>query len=211
MKINTLLTAAVLAATLAGGAQATTVTVTGSSLTPAGNNDFLDEMTTAIGALTFFAPSSLSVVGPVRLTFTAVGAESGLNNGFTAVGFGGFLENGNFGEGTNFLGSGAGSFAGTFAGGSLQTLLSFFTQGGSGPAAAPDGTNTQFGVFTRGTGPQTTVFLAFDDNPGNPDDNHDDFIVRMDVAAIPVPAAGLLLVGALGGLAALRRRKAIAA
>lgn len=30
-------------------------------------------------------------------------------------------------------------------------------------------------------------------------------------SAVPVPAAGLLLVGALGGLAALRRRKAIAA
>jgi hypothetical protein len=36
-------------------------------------------------------------------------------------------------------------------------------------------------------------------------------IDSISVSAVPVPAAGLLLIGALGGLAALRRRKALAA
>jgi hypothetical protein len=35
--------------------------------------------------------------------------------------------------------------------------------------------------------------------------------VYVNTAAVPVPAAGLMLVGALGGMAALRRRKQIAA
>ena len=38
-----------------------------------------------------------------------------------------------------------------------------------------------------------------------------DWMRVVTVAAVPVPAAGFLLVGALGGLAALRRRKALAA
>ncbi len=35
-----------------------------------------------------------------------------------------------------------------------------------------------------------------------------DIIVRYDLAPVPIPAAGFLLIGALGGLAALHRRKA---
>jgi hypothetical protein len=37
--------------------------------------------------------------------------------------------------------------------------------------------------------------------------NSDPSILKVDVATVPVPAAGFLLIGALGGLVALRRRK----
>ncbi len=40
-------------------------------------------------------------------------------------------------------------------------------------------------------------------------DSYGGFVDNVSVAPVPVPAAGLLLVGALGGLAALRRRKAV--
>ena len=46
---------------------------------------------------------------------------------------------------------------------------------------------------------------------GGPNGDYDDLIVRMDVipttAPVPLPAAGVLLVGALGGLGLMRRRR----
>jgi len=62
------------------------------------------------------------------------------------------------------------------------------------------GTNTTFVAATSGT-----LFLYnFDSNSG---DNGGE--IEATISAVPVPAAGLLLIGALGGLAALRRRKAV--
>ncbi|MEO8244978.1 MAG: VPLPA-CTERM sorting domain-containing protein, partial [bacterium] len=59
-----------------------------------------------------------------------------------------------------------------------------------------------------------SVVLWFDDN-GSPDDNHDDMAIRISItgngsgtlSTVPVPAAGFLLFGALGGLAAFKRRR----
>lgn len=54
-------------------------------------------------------------------------------------------------------------------------------------------------VFNNGR----SVLAFFGDGRGDAD--FDDMVVRID--AVPVPAAGLLLLGALGGLGALRSRK----
>ncbi|MEM9435414.1 MAG: VPLPA-CTERM sorting domain-containing protein [Pseudomonadota bacterium] len=54
------------------------------------------------------------------------------------------------------------------------------------------------------------LFLFFDDDGANNDDNHDDMAIRLSIVPpIPLPAAGFLLLAALGGLGvASRRRKA---
>lgn len=59
------------------------------------------------------------------------------------------------------------------------------------------------------------VWLFLDDWGAGPDDNHDDMVVRLEVqqgrigiAPVPLPAGGLLLLGGLAGLVALKRRKA---
>lgn len=80
---------------------------------------------------------------------------------------------------------------------------------GSGPnTATPNFFTSYLPGFNPSGGNSALLFL--DDGGGGADDNHDDLIVRLDYvpAPIPVPAGGLLLIGALGGLAALRRRKA---
>lgn len=59
--------------------------------------------------------------------------------------------------------------------------------------------------------PVTTTMIEFyagiGNDFGNGLGNPDFALAGVDVATVPVPAGGLLLIGALGGLAALRRRK----
>jgi hypothetical protein len=204
MKFGTL-TAAALALTLSAGmASATTVTIGGTATPPAGNNNFIAELTAA-GATSFVTHGSVFLNGPARLTFTAVAAESGFNNSFTD-GTNILAECFDFGFGDNFLTSViGGTFSGIFAGGSLDALLAFSNN--QHPNFTANGGLFEFGVFFDNE-TTDTFFLAFDDGEGRSgDDNHDDYIIRVNVAAVPVPAAGLMLIGALGGLAALRRRR----
>lgn len=50
-----------------------------------------------------------------------------------------------------------------------------------------------------------SILVYFDDKSQPVDKDYDDMAMRIDV--VPVPAAGFLMIGAIGGLAALRRRK----
>ena len=60
---------------------------------------------------------------------------------------------------------------------------------------------SSFGSITR---------LFFDDNSTSAGVGYANFSFDQVAAPIPLPAAGFLLIGALGGLAALRRRKVVA-
>jgi len=190
----------------AGMASAATVAITGTNTPVAGNNDFVSQLGSALNpTLTFLTNASFTLSGPARLTFTSVGAESGFVNSFAATGAGVLLET--EGSVSNFLTGGFASITGIFSGGLLDALLSF----SNGLGFMPGPGTTEFGVFTSGGLNNSVFFLAFDDGQGSSaDDNHDDLIVRVNVAAVPIPAAGFLLIGALGGLAALRRRRKIA-
>jgi hypothetical protein len=89
--------------------------------------------------------------------------------------------------------------------GTLNTLKLFldgdlkFTLAGTGPAGFSGNVNNSVLVTISGLSFDTMVVGA-----GNPAFE----FANLTVAPVPVPAAGLLLVGALGGLALARRRKA---
>lgn len=95
-----------------------------------------------------------------------------------------------------------------FTAGSLLNKLVFSSDRGVTAGIGHDG----FGIFLRSaqtTGQGVTeFFLGYDDQIGSADDNHDDFVVRAVVSAVPEPGtwamliAGFTLVGSL-----LRRRK----
>ena len=79
----------------------------------------------------------------------------------------------------------------------------------------PDNSATNPNFFVsegRGSAGQT-LFLFFDDGGAGNDDNHDDLVVRLsigdgntDPSPVPLPATGLLLLGALGGMRMMKRR-----
>lgn len=87
---------------------------------------------------------------------------------------------------------------------SIGTLLGSVTGPGGGPPVTAVGSWTQIlasFVITQ-TGNYDLVFAA-----SGTDNSLGGFIDNVSIAPIPLPAGGLLLIGALGGLAALRRRK----
>jgi hypothetical protein len=210
MKLRSLLAATALAAAAAFGSTASATTY-GTIGGPGGGNEYLGD--DILGG--YFGGDLYLVGGPASITVTIIGSEAGYNNSFT------------FGGVTYSTGGGTNSFndLGVFSWdvvGVTSGLLDFVfsTNGGAGSVA--NGSNQDnlpsipnfFVSFlpdpTSSFGQSLLLFL--DDGAGNGTDNHDDLIVRLDlnggtIAPVPLPAGGLLLIGALGGLAALRRRK----
>lgn len=214
------LASAVLVTALAvGAASAATLSITGgtSGLVPgstATNN--------ALGPLGFgtslagYYGANIQLAGSGDLKFELLGAEAGNTNTFTYSPTGQSLTDIGDGNPNGFFNpAGIGSFSvANVLAGLLQ--FSFSTSGGNLTVlngANPNNTNPAsaginfFATFadTVNSRAGSVLYLFFDDDGANNDDNHDDLVIR--ISAVPVPAAGLLLVGALGGLAALRRRK----
>jgi len=159
--------------------------------------------------------ANLYLNGNADITIEYLGAEDGFDNLFTFE-----SETFNTGGGTNVwdktgiglaktvlnVAGGLLNFSFSANGSAVNTVSNGSNPDGSGTLAAPDFFVSFDGNATATSGQSVTLW--FDD--GGTDDNHDDMAVRLSVAGgsistIPLPAAGWLLLGAFGGLGALRR------
>lgn len=223
--LTKILTAGALALSLAGTASAATLTINGGTAGTVpggvknGNNALipLGLAPSAFGPYEGFygAQIGLTTNTKAKIKYTLLGWEASYINTFTS-------------DGDSFGSDGTGKKVGiwnaaglaSFVNTTLPGLLGFTfeTDGGSGPTlSVSNGTNTvptknKVNFFASVVGDPTategnSLYLFFDDDGNTQDDNHDDLVVRVDVAAVPVPAAGFMLFGALGGLAAVRRRR----
>ncbi|MDJ0878732.1 MAG: VPLPA-CTERM sorting domain-containing protein [Halieaceae bacterium] len=219
MKIRNVLLAGAAAATISAGASAATLNVLPE--TPGGFNDFSGDIAAAFGGAAnvgFGILTGVTVGTNETLTFTKWGSESGFTNTFTATNgtdTESLTEFGNEPWACNGGSSCMGSFSMTFTGVLASDAFKFTAMKNGSPAgqSAQLG-ETGMGLYYDLTGSSMFAFLSYDDDGAGPDDNHDDFLVRvharndLTVTTVPLPAAAWLFLSALGGFAALGRRKA---
>jgi choice-of-anchor C domain-containing protein len=87
----------------------------------------------------------------------------------------------------------------------LDVAIGTFSGQYAATDAPPEWTTYSFD-FVASAASQTLSFSSVDDGPGF----YGAALDNVQIATVPVPAAGLMLLAGLGGLAALRRRKAFA-
>jgi hypothetical protein len=176
------------------------------------NNDYQGDLN-GLGFVNFTSlGAGLGLDGPAQIDFFMFGSESGNNDTFTATGDVGVATM------TETNSSGASPFGPLWIGSvrfnagvaSLSGALNF-TSSGANAAAATVGQGG-FGIFLRAnqtSGNYSTLWFGYDDQLSNVDDNHDDFIVRATVSAIPEPATWGMMIGGMGiaGVALRRRRR----
>lgn len=145
--------------------------------------------------------------GKGSMNFTFLGKEAGAKNASVTTGGATITNHNGIGKSMGALQTGAGFINFMFqtiegawedinGNGTKGETLSIANNGISGFS----GLSMAYGaVFNNGK----SVLAFFGDGRGDVD--YDDMVVRIDL--VPLPAAGLMMLGALGGLGALRRRK----
>ncbi len=148
------------------------------------------------------AMNGLSVSTKARVTYTFLGSEAGNTNYAAQMGSTFFTKGSPFGA-TFTVADNAGLLDFGFGTTAPNSRVSLIRNDG---VADPAQSNYAIGysaIFNGGA----SVLVFFDDIAAG-DRDFDDMAMRIDVAPVPVPAAGLLLAGALAGFGALRRRRA---
>jgi hypothetical protein len=204
MNFKTFALATVAAVGVTGAASAATLTIDGGSAVilndPTNDAIFGPTAILAPGG-TAFDGGKVRLNGSSVLRFTFHGREAAFNNVFEA--YGGSFTNSSVGSNAFSL-SGFASFetAGEVTGG----LIDFLFRINGGPTVVTNaGNNSSSPNFLVSALEDGSLLMWLDDKGADPEDNHDDMLVRVEV--VPVPAAGLLLLGGIGALAAMKRRR----
>ena len=177
---------------------------------PSGN-DFYQGL--ALNGITRFASigALLVIDSPGRIKFEFFGNDALLANKFTAgpLSFStatAFVNNFTVGPGA----SGTPQDLGTFNFTPANFNPTFFTNG-AGPAITPG--SPLFGIGLPDGAPDSNgvlftneVWLMFDDLAGNPDDNHDDLLIRATFA-VPEPGTWMMMILGFGVIGLVMRRR----
>lgn len=148
--------------------------------------------------------NGLAVSGPAKVTYTYLGSEAA-NTNFSASVAGSWILTQASSVGTKFTNQ-------VLSGGLLDFLFSTTAPQqfvgeiiNNGGASAANGANLD--DFAIGYYQDGNTWYALFDDIRNGDRDFDDFALKIDVAPIPLPAAGFLLLGGLGALGAVARRR----
>ena len=148
------------------------------------------------------ASNGLSLSGPANIRYTYLGYEAANTNYAASIGSGTLFTNGvsSIGSFASTTQAAAGLLDFSFGTSSpLSRIGQFFNNGGANPA------DSKYAIGYKMIS-STAFYVLFDDIAGG-DRDFDDIAMRVDVSAVPLPAAAFPLLTALAGLGFVGRRR----